>query len=172
MTDPDVEFCLKRVGKSAVGWDTLVVHGSADAAQSAEALWSVWTDVAHWPAWSPLHVSVTRPETGELTVGSAFDQRMRLGFPVGTTTERVTLAVLEPARRAAWEGAANGVRNCHLWSFTPLPDGGARVRNTEVFVGWPAALLRPLAARRWNRDFQGAVDGLIRRAGNDRVGGG
>ena len=36
---------------------------------------------------------------------------------------------------------------------------------------WPAALLRPLAARRWNRDFQGAVDGLIRRAGSERVDG-
>jgi hypothetical protein len=171
MMDPDVEFCLKRVGKSSAGWDTLVVHGTADAAQSAEALWSVWTDVTSWPAWSPLHVSVTRPDAGELTVGAAFDQRIRLGFPVGTTTERVTLAVFEPARRAAWEGAANGIRNCHLWSFTPLPEGGTRVRNTEVFVGLPAALLRPLAARRWNRDFQGAVDGLIRRAGSDRADG-
>jgi Polyketide cyclase / dehydrase and lipid transport len=167
--DPDVEFCLKRVGKSAAGWDTLVVHGSADAAQPAEALWSVWADVTDWPAWSPLHVSVTRPDEGELAPGAAFDQRIRLGFPVGTTTERVTLAVFEPARRAAWEGAANGVRSCHLWSFTPLSAGGTRVRNTEVFAGWPAALLRPLAARRWNRDFQGAVDGLIRRTGNDRV---
>lgn len=171
MMDPDVEFCLKRVGKSAAGWDTLVVHGTADAARSAEALWSVWSDLAGWPAWSPLHVSVTRPEAGELAVGSAFDQRIRLGFPVGTTTEHVTLAVLEPARRAAWEGAANGIRNCHLWSFTPLPEGGTRVRNTEVFVGLPAALLRPLAARRWNRDFQGAVDGLIRRTGSERVDG-
>jgi hypothetical protein len=27
-------------------------------------------------------------------------------------------------------------------------------------------MLRPLVARRWNRAFQGAVDGLIRRAAN------
>jgi hypothetical protein len=33
-----------------------------------------------------------------------------------------------------------------------------------VFTGLPAALLCPLVARRWNRAFQGAVDGLIRRA--------
>jgi hypothetical protein len=45
------------------------------------------------------------------------------------------------------------------------------VRNTDVFVGLPAALLRPLAARRWNRDFQVAVDGLIRRTGSERVDG-
>jgi hypothetical protein len=58
-----------------------------------------------------------------------------------------------------------------LWSFTPLPEGGTRVRNTGAFVGLPATLLRPLAARRWNRDFQGAVDGLIRRAGSERADG-
>ena len=43
--------------------------------------------------------------------------------------------------------------------------------RTPVFAGLPAALLRPLAARRWNRDFQGAVDGLIRRAGSERADG-
>jgi hypothetical protein len=102
--------------------------------------------------------------TGKLTAGAAFDQRISLGFPVGTTTEHATLAVFAPARRAAWESAANGIRSCHLWSFSPLPTGGTRVRNTEVLTGLPAGLLRPLVARRWNRAFQGAVDDLIRRA--------
>jgi hypothetical protein len=59
---------------------------------------------------------------------------------------------------------ANGIKSCHMWSFAPLPDGGTHVSNTEVFAGLPVALLRPLVARRWNRLFQGAVDGLIRRA--------
>jgi len=47
-----------------------------------------------------------------------------------------------------------------------LPAGGTRVGNTEAFAGLPVAMLRPLVARRWNRAFQGAVDGLIRRAAN------
>ncbi len=51
-----------------------------------------------------------------------------------------------------------------MWSFTLLPGGGTHVSNTEAFAGLPLALLRPLVARRWNRLFQAAVDGLVRTA--------
>ena len=94
------------------------------------------------------------------------------GFPIGTTTEHATFDLLEPGRRAAWAGDANGVRNCHLWSFTPLPDGGTHVRNTEVFAGFPVAVLRPIVTRRWNRLFQAAVDGLIGHASAGQNGSG
>jgi hypothetical protein len=160
-TSPDITFCLKRIGKDTAGWDTLVVTGAADTATPPENLWAAWSDLEHWPSWSPLHPSVTgTPETG-LSAGASFDQQISLGFPIGTTTEHATFDLLEPGRRAAWAGDANGVRNCHLWSFTSLPDGGTRVRNTEVFSGFPVAVLRPIVTRRWNRLFQAAVDGLI-----------
>jgi hypothetical protein len=162
--DSSLAFCLGRIGKSAAGWNTLVVRGSADAAAPAGDLWAVWANLERWPDWSPLHRAVTRGEPGELVAGGTFRQEIELGFPVGTTSEQVTLAVLEPGRRAAWEGDANGVRSCHLWRFSPLPGGGTRVENTEVFAGLAVALLRPVVTRRWNRAFQGAVDGLIRAA--------
>jgi hypothetical protein len=162
VTDPSLAFCLDRIGRAGPGWDVLVVRGSADAASSAEDLWAVWADLEGWPDWSPLHLSVTRGPSRTLTAGATFRQQITLGFPVGTTSEQATLSVLEPTRRAAWEGDAGGIRNCHLWTFTPLPNGGTHVDNTEVFAGLPVALLRPLVARRWNRAFQGAVDGLIR----------
>jgi hypothetical protein len=66
--------------------------------------------------------------------------------------------------------ALYGIRNCYLWSFTPLPDGGTHVSNTEVFAGFPVAVLRPLVIRRWNRLFQAAVDGLIGQASAARSG--
>ena len=53
--------------------------------------------------WSP-HQSVTRAGPGALAAGAAFDQQISLGFPIGTTTEHVTIAELEPALRAAWAG--------------------------------------------------------------------
>lgn len=165
--DASLAFCLQRIGKSSAGWDTLVVRGSAQAAEPAEDLWAVWANVERWPDWSPLHLSVTRGEPGGLVAGATFRQQIELGFPVGKTSEVATLSVLEPARRAAWVGNANGIRNCHLWSFTPLPAGGTRVDNIEVFSGLLVALLRPAVARRWNRLFQGAVDGLIRRTASD-----
>ena len=161
--DPSAAFCLKRIGKTAPGWDTLVVSGTASTTETATDLWKGWADLERWPLWSPLHRSVTWTSSARLTEGATFDQEISLGFPVGTTTEHVTLAVLEPGQRAAWAGANNGIRSCHLWSFTPLPDGGTQVSNVEAFTGLPVALVRPLVARRWNRDFQGAVDGLIRQ---------
>lgn len=165
---PSIEpatYCLERVGRRRAGWDTLVVSGVADTARPAADLWAVWCDLERWPLWSPLHQWVSRTSRpSELAAGSAFDQRLSLGFPVGTTTEHVTIAELEPARLVAWAGSGNGIRSCHLWSFTPVP-GGTRVSNTEAFAGLPAAILRPLVARRWNRSFQAAADGLIRRAG-------
>jgi hypothetical protein len=167
--NPDIAFCLKRVGQDHAGWDTLVVSGAADTAIPAEVVWARWADLERWPAWSPLHRSVTRTSTGELAVGATFDQQLSLGFPTGTTSQHVTIDLLEPARRASWSGDSNGIKSCHLWSFTPSPDGGTHVSNVEVFVGVAVAALRPLVARRWNRQFQAAVDGLIRSAAGERA---
>jgi polyketide cyclase/dehydrase/lipid transport protein len=163
VTDPSAAYCLARIGKTRPGWDTLVVSGAASTTAGAPDLWAVWADLERWPRWSPLHRSVSWTGPARLAEGATFDQQLSLGFPVGTTTEHVTLAMVEPGQRAAWAGDSNGIRSCHLWSFTPLPGGGTQVSNVEAFTGLPIALVRPLAAGRWNRDFQGAVDGLIRQ---------
>jgi hypothetical protein len=162
VADADVVFCLRRIGKKTAGLSTLTVAGAADTPVPAGDLWAAWADLERWPAWSPLHRSAAWTTAVRLAAGAEFDQQISLGFPVGTTTEHVTIDVLEPARRVAWAGSGNGVASCHLWSFTPLPRGGTRVSNVEAFAGWPVTVLRPLVARRWNRLFQGAVDGLIR----------
>jgi hypothetical protein len=117
------------------------------------------------PEWSPLHRSVTRASSAELAAGATFDQQLSLGLPAGTTSKHVTIDLLEPARRASCSGDCNGIKSCHLWSFTPLPDGGTHVSNVEVFASLTVAMLRPLVARRWNLQFQAAVDGLIGAAG-------
>jgi len=101
VTNPDITFCLKRIGKDTAGWDTLVVTGAADTVTPPEDLWSAWSDLERWPRWSPLHRSVTgTPEAG-LAAGASFDQKISLGFPIGITTEHATFDLLEPGRRAA-----------------------------------------------------------------------
>jgi hypothetical protein len=167
--NPDIAFCLQRVGKDRAGLDTLVAAGEADTEVSGADLWATWTDLPRWPTWSPLHRSVTRTGTGGLAAGATFDQQISLGFPIGTTTQHVTIDLLEPARRASWSSDSNGVRSCHLWSFSPLPDGGTHVSNVEAFAGLTVAMLRPLVARRWDRLFQAAVDGLIHSAAGQRT---
>jgi hypothetical protein len=68
-----------------------------------------------------------------------------------------------PAARPG-RGEANGVRSCHQWSFTPLPGGGTRVSDTEVFAGCQPRCSARWSSTRWNRAFQAAVDGPMRRA--------
>jgi hypothetical protein len=160
--DPSVAYCLQRIGRCAEGWDTIVVSGAVDTVTSAEDLWAVWADLQHWPRWSPLHRSAAWTSADRLTAGATFDQRISLGFPLGTSTQHVTISLLEPARRASWAGAGNGVTSCHLWSFTPLPGGGTHISNVEAFAGLPVAILGPLVTRRWNRQCQAGVDGLVR----------
>ena len=153
-----VGFCLQRVGGSHRGLCTLVLSGHAFSSQPRSAIWEVLNDVERWPDWSPLHAS-TRWVVGEsLAISSKFEQTLQLGFPAGESTETVTLAFAEEGRHAGWEGEKGGIRSCHIWVLLERSDGGAEVINVEAFSGWPIALIKPLVARRWRRQFQTAAD--------------
>jgi hypothetical protein len=160
----EVDYCLGRIGVTSPGWQTLIVKGSAVTPASPERVWAVWSDLATWPRWSPLHVRVSWAGAPGFTAGAQFDQMIGLGFPVGTKTQRVVVDAAEPAARASWSGYENGIRNCHLWSFTPTGDGGTRISDVEAFTGTAIGLVRPLVGRRWNSMFQRAADGLARIA--------
>ncbi|HTJ38458.1 MAG TPA: SRPBCC family protein [Dactylosporangium sp.] len=163
--DDVVAYCLRKIGRPRVDWKTLVVSGRGETRLAPERLWAVWRDLPHWPSWSPIHRSVAPVGGGELTVGGSFDQELDLGFPVGVQRERATFDELEPAVRASWSGDKNGVRSCHVWRFEAAPGGGTRVYNVELFYSTSIGLARPVLGPRWNRMFQGAVDGLIAAAG-------
>lgn len=159
-----IEFCLQQVRRARAGWNTVVPVGTARTELSPDRLWEVLNDVEAWPKWSPLHRAVTWEEGSSLSVGARFEQQLDLGFPVGRSTEQVTLAFADPGSRAGWMGDNNGVRSCHLWTFTPIRDNGTEVSNVEALSGLPIALVKPLVADRWQRRFQAAVDGLIATA--------
>ncbi|GAB3829716.1 SRPBCC family protein [Dactylosporangium cerinum] len=160
----NVTFCLRRISASTPGWKTLVVQGSAVTEASPQQVWRVWSDLATWPHWSPLHTATAWAGTPGFALGARFDQTLALGFPVGTKTEQATIAELEPEARAAWAGDSGGIRSCHSWRFTPTASGGTHISNVEAFTGAAVGLVRPLVARPWNRMFQGAVNGLARTA--------
>ncbi|WP_406232133.1 SRPBCC family protein [Nocardia sp. NBC_01009] len=164
MAETDIAYCVTRMGQAAVDWRTLVVAGSGTCPASAAELWAVWCDLERWPAWSPIHRSVAVVDASSLSVGGSFEQELGLGFPVGVQHERATFDEFEPNVRASWSGNKNGVRSCHVWRFEPMPGGGTRVHNVEVFVGTTIGLVKPLVGKRWNRLFQGSVDGLIAAA--------
>jgi uncharacterized membrane protein len=163
--DDPVAFCLAQIGVGQPTWKTLVTTAAATTDQPAARLWALWSQLPRWPEWStPLH-SAARWISGEsFTPGAQFNQVIHLGFPLGRTSSHETVRTVEPQRRVAWSKEENGVRSCHLWQFEPLPDGGTRISNTEVFHGIPIALVKPLVATRWNRLFQTSVDNLIKTA--------
>ena len=167
-TNDIIEFCLKEVRQPRPKWNTVVPVGVARTELSADGLWEVLGDVEAWPDWSPLHRAVAWQQGSALTVGARFEQQLDLGFPVGRTTEQVTLALAEPGRRAGWTGDKGGVRSCHVWAFTPTPDGGTEVSNVEALTGFPIALVHPFVARRWQRQFQAAAEGLVAAAEGHR----
>jgi hypothetical protein len=51
------------------------------------------------------------------------------------SSQRVTIDLLKPARRASWSGDSNGIKSCHLRSFAPSPEDGTHVINVEMFAG-------------------------------------
>jgi uncharacterized membrane protein len=161
----DVAFCLEQLGVAKPTWKTLVTAAEATTDQPADRLWSIWSDLPRWPEWStPLHESVHWASGDTFAPGAQFEQVIHLGFPLGRTTSRETVRVVEPGRLASWAKQENGVKSCHVWQFEPLPGGRTRVSNVEVFHGTPIGLIKPLVGARWRRLFQSCVDNLIGRA--------
>jgi hypothetical protein len=163
-THQDVAFCLDGIGVARPGWKTLVVAATADSPADPYDVWTLWSDLGKWPSWSPLHQSTEWTGPPGFDAGATFDQTLRLGFPAGTVTDHVTVGLAESPLRASWSGDANGVRSCHLWTFTERAGGGTRIGNTEVFHGTVIGLTKSMLASRWRRQFQQAVDALAGKA--------
>lgn len=156
-----IEFVLGQLRLRRPDWKTLLLSGSGQASASPGQVWSVLEDVERWPDWSPLHQRTTWLSSPSLAMGARFEQRLSLGFPLGASTEAVTISFAERERLLGWTGTSSGIRSCHVWKLDPTGEDTIRVSNVEAFVGLPVALIKPLAANRWREQFQQAVDGLI-----------
>jgi hypothetical protein len=122
-----------------------------------------------WPQWSiPLHVSTRWIGEPGWRVGATFEQVLNLGFPLGqTVSPEIVGEVVVPESVSWWKGA-KGIKSCHVWEFTALAADRTQITNTEVFHGVTIGLLKPLAARNWQRMFEASVVGLIERARQGR----
>jgi hypothetical protein len=160
----NVQFCLDRIGASRPGWSTLVVAGSVTTRATPEQVWAVWSDLATWPRWSPLHRATAWVSRPGFVKDAQFNQTLALGFPAGTSTQLVTLDDVETLRQVSWSGDKGGLKSCHSWQFTPQANGGTQISNVETFTGTTIGLVRPLVANRWNKQFQQAVERLAQAA--------
>ena len=164
-TASPIKIALRIIGIVKPAWQTLIISASQDVNLPIEDLWKAWTELEQWPAWSkPLYRSTRWISGAGWEKGARFEQVVNLGFPFGTKRSKETVGEFEPMRRVRWCKTSGGVKSCHVWSFTLLPNRRVRVTNTEVFHGTMIGLLKPIVAWRWQRLFDTAVSGLVHQA--------
>ena len=160
-----IQYALQKIGLEQPSWQTVVVSASEEVALPRQLLWEAWMRLEEWPQWSaPLHVSTRWIGGPGWSVGATFEQVLDLGFPLGQTVSPETVGALVDAESVSWWKNAKGIKSCHVWEFAALSPDRTRVTNTEVFHGVSIGLLKPLAARNWQRLFEASVTGLVQKA--------
>jgi len=157
------EIALTSLGIPYPTWQTMILTASRDVSVPATDMWIAWSSLEDWPAWNMRVVSARWLSETPWAQGSQFVEELDLGFPLGEQDWVETVIQVNPGVSAEWCRDANGIKSCHIWMFETLPDGSARVTNTEVLHGASVAALKPLVGARWQRQFDEAVDGLVAR---------
>jgi hypothetical protein len=109
-----------------------------------DLVWSVLSDIPHWPDWNPgvrgmrVDGAVQRGTTFRWTGG---------GLPI-----RSRLELVQPCREIGWTGRAPGIRARHAWYLSPERHG-TRVTTEEDFSG--------LLARLMPRAMKRTIDGVL-----------
>lgn len=164
-TASPIKIALRIIGILKPAWRTLIITSSQDVNLPLEDIWKTWSELENWPVWSkPLCRSTRWISKAGWEKGAEFEQVTNLGIPFGARRSKETVGEFEPMRRVRWCKTSGGVKSCHVWSFTLLPNRRVRVTNTEVFHGTTVGLVKPIVAGLWQRKFDAAVAGLVRQA--------
>ncbi len=160
-----IRTALRNIGVEKPAWKTLIISAAQDVKVPAEALWTAWSRLEGWTDWGgSLYESVEWTQGSEWEAGARFKQVVSWGFPVGKKTSIETVEEVVPLTRVRWCKQSGGIKSCHIWSFTYLPNGQVRVSKTEVFHGTTIGLIKPIVASRWQKMFDASVKNLIREA--------
>jgi len=117
------------------------VEHSIEIQAPCDVVWSVCTDVEHWPEWTPTMQRVERLEQGPFDVGS----NAKIKQPqLPESVWRVTL--LTPGERFTWETRNFGIRMVASHEIVATAAGCASNLRLEVF-GLVAVFLWPLIRR-------------------------
>jgi uncharacterized protein YndB with AHSA1/START domain len=110
-----------------------------------ETIWEIQTNVADWPSWQR-DVDGAQSDA-PLEVGSVF-RWQTVGLDITSTVEEI-----DPPRRIARGGPAQGIVAVHVWTLEPQDDG-VLVRTAESWEG------EPVTAQ--VETLQGALDASLR----------
>jgi uncharacterized protein YndB with AHSA1/START domain len=110
-----------------------------------DSIWSLHTDISSWSEWLP-DIDASTME-GPLEVGTVFHWQT-YGLSIESTIQEI-----DPPRRIAWSGPAQGIMAIHLWTMTPS-ENGVLVHTEESWDGEPV--------RAQPGEMQQALDGSLR----------
>ncbi len=118
------------------------VEAALEVEVSAETAFDTLADHDSWPRWMPGSFKPVGASVGALEVGKV--PRVRIaGMPF---TSALAVTVAHRPRELTWTGGLAGViQGEHHFFFEPTP-GGCRVRSSETWTGWLAALVKPIVA--------------------------
>lgn len=127
----------------------------------ADAVWSVLTDLAEFPAWNPF----IRNARGSTELGGDVHVRVRpsLGLPLRFSA-KVTSS--EPGRLLRWKGHVLSdwlAYGDHTFEIEPLPNGRSRFTQRETFGGVLPKLAEGLLAREAQKGFDAMNQALRAR---------
>ncbi len=123
---------------------------------SAERVWQLLTDFAHFPQWNPF----IRRASGNAKVGQRLEVNIQPSGANGMTF-RPTVLKAEPNRELRWIGRlliAGLFDGEHIFTIEPLGTNRIRFVQREIFTG----LLVPLFAKGLDTDTQRGFEEMNR----------
>lgn len=119
-----------------------------------DQVWSVLSDIEHWPVWNPAvgHADLKGP----LEPGTRFDWTAG-GLPI-----RSTLEVVDRPFRIGWSGKAPLIRARHVWTLLRDGDDETTVITSESFDGPLPRLARGPLQRMLERALSQGLRDLAR----------
>jgi uncharacterized protein YndB with AHSA1/START domain len=121
------------------------VRAEADLAASPEEVWDVVMDPRRLGEWVTTHEGLEGDPPDELTQGSEFKQRLKVGGPAFTVTWEVVEA--ERPKHVRWEGAGPGGSKAHVeYALAPADGRGTHFAYANTFE-LPGGAIGRLAGR-------------------------
>jgi hypothetical protein len=87
-----------------------------------------------------------------------------VGFPLHDRTHRVRIGKADQPSTISWWQEKDGVRFCHVWSFSLTVDGHTSVYATQVLRGFSIGLSKPVIARPWQDGTEAMLYGFQQEA--------
>jgi len=132
---------------------------SIDIDAPVDVVWSVYSDVEHWPDWTASVTTVELSPSGPLAVGS----RATIKQPRLPKVEW-TVTALDAGREWVWENKAPGAVSVAAHSVRALDDGRTHVELWIDQRGVVGRAIGVLARRMTRRYLRMEAEGLKRRA--------